>query len=152
MLSPCRSRAPRETLQRLSPVGSPCQPRAERETLQHPSPVGRPCQPTPPQEPSNSSRWFWFSLLWGHCSFPLGLGAHKNLFVPSKSGVSISSSPLEVLKLNPANPQVQSSWGFPVLLSDPQAGKLDVGFRTITTVGELLLGYCSPVCGSPSGE
>ena len=27
----------------------------------------------------------WASLLWGHCSFLLGAGAHKVLFVPSKS-------------------------------------------------------------------
>ena len=27
----------------------------------------------------------WVSLLWGHCSFFLGLGAHKVLFLPSKS-------------------------------------------------------------------
>ena len=27
----------------------------------------------------------WVSLLWGHCSFLLGLGAHKVLSVPSKS-------------------------------------------------------------------
>ena len=27
----------------------------------------------------------WVSLLWGHCSFLLGPGAHKGLFVPSKS-------------------------------------------------------------------
>ena len=27
----------------------------------------------------------WVSLLWGHCSFLLGPGAHKFLFVPSKS-------------------------------------------------------------------
>ena len=27
----------------------------------------------------------WVSLLWGHCSFLLGPGAHKILFVPSKS-------------------------------------------------------------------
>ena len=27
----------------------------------------------------------WVSPLWGHCSFLLGLGAHKVLFVPSKS-------------------------------------------------------------------
>ena len=27
----------------------------------------------------------WVSLLWGHCSFLLGLGVHKVLFVPSKS-------------------------------------------------------------------
>ena len=27
----------------------------------------------------------WVSLLWGHCSFLLGPGAHKVLFLPSKS-------------------------------------------------------------------
>ena len=27
----------------------------------------------------------WVSLWWGHCSFLLGPGAHKALFVPSKS-------------------------------------------------------------------
>ena len=27
----------------------------------------------------------WLSLLWGHCSFLLGPGTHKLLFVPSKS-------------------------------------------------------------------
>ena len=27
----------------------------------------------------------WVSLLWGHCSFFLGSGAHKLLFVPSES-------------------------------------------------------------------
>ena len=27
----------------------------------------------------------WVSLLWGHCSFLLGPGAHKLLFVPAKS-------------------------------------------------------------------
>ena len=27
----------------------------------------------------------WVSLLWGHCSFLLGPGAHKVLLVPSKS-------------------------------------------------------------------
>ena len=30
-------------------------------------------------------RQVWVSLLWGHCSFLLGPGAHKVLFVPSKS-------------------------------------------------------------------
>ena len=42
-------------------------------------------QPTrPPETPGHS----WASLgqsLWGHCSFLLGPGAHKLLFVPSKS-------------------------------------------------------------------
>ena len=27
----------------------------------------------------------WVSLLWGHCSFLLGPGAHEVLFVPSQS-------------------------------------------------------------------
>ena len=35
---------------------------------------------------------------------------------------------------------------------DPQAGKPGMGFRTFTTVGELLWYYCSPVCGSPTQQ
>ena len=34
---------------------------------------------------ANTQRQVWLSLLWGHCSFLLGPGAHKLLFVPSKS-------------------------------------------------------------------
>ena len=30
-------------------------------------------------------RQVWVSLLWGHCPFLLGPGAHEVLFVPSKS-------------------------------------------------------------------
>ena len=33
----------------------------------------------------DTHRQVWFSLLWGHCSFLLAPGAHKALFVPSKS-------------------------------------------------------------------
>ena len=33
---------------------------------------------------------------------------------------------------------------------DPQAGKPDMGFRTYTTMGELLWYYFSPICGSPT--
>ena len=36
----------------------------------------------------------WICLLWGHCSFLLGPGAHKVLFVPSKS---LFPSPVYVL-------------------------------------------------------
>ena len=32
----------------------------------------------------NTHRQAWLSLLWGHCSFPLGPGVHKILFVLSK--------------------------------------------------------------------
>ena len=46
-----------------------------------------PChhQPTPLPETPGHSWHVWVSLLWGHCSFLLGTGAHKVLFVPSKS-------------------------------------------------------------------
>ena len=33
----------------------------------------------------DTHRQVWVSLLWGHCSFLLGPGAHKALFVPSMS-------------------------------------------------------------------
>ena len=33
----------------------------------------------------DTHRQVWVSLLWGHCSFLLGPGACKVLFVPSKS-------------------------------------------------------------------
>ena len=52
----------------------------------------------------------------------------------------------------PLFPQGQIPWGFPVPLSDPQAGKSDRGFRTFTIVRELLCYYYSPVCGSPTWQ
>ena len=33
----------------------------------------------------DTHRQFWVSLLWGHGSFLLGPGAHKVLFIPSRS-------------------------------------------------------------------
>ena len=33
----------------------------------------------------DTHRQVWVGLLWGHCSFLLGPGVHKVLFVPSKS-------------------------------------------------------------------
>ena len=33
----------------------------------------------------NIHRQVWLGFLWDHCSFPLGPGTHKVLFVPSKS-------------------------------------------------------------------
>ena len=45
-------------------------------------------------------------------------------------------------------PQDQIPWRFPVPLSDAQAGKPDVGFRTFTAGQELLWYYCSLACES----
>ena len=35
----------------------------------------------------NTHRQVWLSLLWDHCSFPLGPSAHKVLFVPPQVSV-----------------------------------------------------------------
>ena len=43
----------------------------------------------------------------GSVSFPLGPGACRILFVPSKTGVSVSPRPSEVTKSNPAGLQSQ---------------------------------------------
>ena len=40
--------------------------------------------PRPCRRLLDTHRQVWFSLLWGHCSFLLGPGVHKVLFVPSK--------------------------------------------------------------------
>ena len=42
-------------------------------------------QPMPLLETPDTHRQVWVSVLWGPCSFLLGPGAHKVLFVPSKS-------------------------------------------------------------------
>ena len=82
-------------------------------------------------------------------SFRPSLGMCKVLLVPSKTGVSVSPSPVEVV-IKSCCLQSQIPWDFSVPLLNPQAGKPDVGFRTFTTVGELLWYYWSSVCGSPT--
>ena len=53
---------------------------------QHPRPCSRPL----PTHASTTDSWtlhgqVWVSLFWGYCSFLLGPGAHKVMFVPSKT-------------------------------------------------------------------
>ena len=74
----------------------------------------------------------------GSLLLPLGLDAHTTLGVPSKHGLSVSPSPVEVLQSIPAGLQSSVLWGFLLPLLDPQVGKPDVGLRTFTTVGRLL--------------
>ena len=50
-----------------------------------PNPAAGHCIPIPLLRLLDSHGRVWVSLLWGHCSFLLGPGAHKVLFVPSKS-------------------------------------------------------------------
>ena len=49
------------------------------------SPAAGPRRPRLCQRLRHTHRRVWVSLLWGHCSFLLGPGAHKVSFVPSKS-------------------------------------------------------------------
>ena len=104
------------------------------------------------RRPSNTSRWVWFSLLWGHCSLSLGPDVHTTLCVPSKSGVSVSPNPVKVLQSNPASLQILILWEFLLPLPDPQFGKPDVGLRTFTPVGGLLWYNYSLVCESPTKQ
>ena len=52
----------------------------------------------------------------------LGQEASNSVLTVSKSGVSISHSPLALLDVNPTGFQSQAFWGLPFLVQDPQAG------------------------------
>ena len=87
------------------------------------------------------------SLLWGQCCFLLGPGAHKVLFVPSKS---LCFPVLRKFRNQiPLTFRVKFPGGFSVPLLNPQVGKSVVGPRTSATVWGLLWYDCSPVCESP---
>ena len=53
--------------------------------LSAPNPAGGHYRPMPPPESPGHSRQVWVSLFCGHCSFLLGPGVHKVLFVPAKN-------------------------------------------------------------------
>ena len=53
--------------------------------LSAPNPAAGHCIPIPLLRLLDTHGRVWVSLLWGYCSFLLGPGAHKVLFVPSKS-------------------------------------------------------------------
>ena len=68
----------------------------------------------------------------------LGPGVLENLCAPSKSGVSVSPTPVEFPRSDPTGLQSQILWGLLLPLPDPQAREPDVGLITFTPVGELL--------------
>ena len=63
--------------------------------------------------------------------------------------VSVSSSPVELLCSNPANLQCQILLMFLLQMPDPQAGETDMGFGTLTPVGEPLFYSYFSVYGLP---
>ena len=62
--------------------------------LSAPNPAAGHHWPMPLQRCLDTHGQVWVSLLWGHCSFLLGPGAHKVLFMPFKS---LFPSPVQVL-------------------------------------------------------
>ena len=58
---------------------------ASTATLSAPNPAAGHHQPSLCWRLLDTPGQVWVSLLWGHCSFLLGPGMHKVLFVPSRS-------------------------------------------------------------------
>ena len=58
---------------------------ARTATLSAPKPAAGHCQHTLLQRPLDTHGQVWVSLLWVHCSFLLGPGVYKVLFLPSRN-------------------------------------------------------------------
>ena len=129
----------------------------QKDLCQHPTPpktavVSNPdpeaghCQPIPlPETPKHSHRQACLSLLRGHCSFLLGAGAHKVLFVPPR----VSASPIlckfcnQILK--------HSTWC--KLKSNRRISVCFQGISFSLTVPlQSCLTLCDPTDGNPSGS
>ena len=54
------------------------------------------------RRPSDTHQQVWLSLLWDHCSFPLGPGAHKILYLPEVC-FPLSCESSEIRSHQPAN-------------------------------------------------
>ena len=93
----------------------------------------------------DTHRQVWLSLLWGHCSFPLGLGGHKVLSVPSKS---FSPVLWKFCNQIPLAFKIKFPGGSQSLCWISQVRKSLVGPRTFATVQELVWYNRSPVHGS----
>ena len=93
-------------------------PHAGTATLGAPDPAAGHCWPTLPLETSGHSQASLGSLLWGHCSFLLSPGAHKVLFVPSKSlfpqsCVSSGGSVVGLMATSSKRAYVTARWAAP---------------------------------------
>lgn len=116
----------------LPPVPHPC-----GETLLTSPPQGDP--PAPASRSASASGGITAPLLWAWCVqcslCSPGLGQF-----PQSCGSPVVKSRW---------PSRSGSWGFPVPLSDPQAGKPHVGLRTFVRVGGLRWCRCPQFVGRP---
>ena len=101
------------------------------------------------RRPSNTSREVWFSLLWGHCSFPWVTMSTLLCVCPPRVE---SLFPPVLSKSCNQIPLAFKVWFLEFLLplTDPQFGKPDMRLRTFIPVSGLLWYNCSPVCESPT--
>ena len=132
-------------------------------SLSAPSPAAGHFQPTPPQTLDTHGQ-VWVNLLWGHCSFLLGPGAHKVLFVLSKSlfpqscvssgssvvGLMVTSSKRAYATPKAAAPEPLPLWQFS---ADPYLHRRHSNTSTILSVSVGSLGPgAHKVCLSPLRE
>ena len=101
------------------PMSTPCYlcyqcpcPHSESQPL--------PASPGDPPRPAGRSG----PGLYGVTAFSLGLGAHESLCVPSKSGVSVSPSPVKFLWSSPTGFKAKCSGGSPSQCQTPRLGSL----------------------------
>ena len=85
---------------------------------------------------SNPNKYFGINLLWGYWSFSLSLGAHNIFFFLCPPSLESLFPPVLWKSCDqiPLAFKVRFPGEFPVPLSDPQAGKPGVRFRTFKTV------------------
>ena len=116
-----------------------------------------PAEPCLHSRSSNTRRWFWFSFLWGHCSFApfLWVLVHTRFCLCAGSPSLESLFPTDLWKF--CN---QILLGFKISVSGNsqtlswvcRLGSLTWGSEPSQTVGELPWHYCSPVCVSPTRQ
>ena len=106
-------------------------------SFQCPSPTTSHIHPCFPRRSSKNCSQVRPRFLWRLC-FALGASACESLCVPFKNGVSVSPSPVELLCTSPTGLQCQMLQGLFLPVPDPLTWEFDVGFRTLTHVGESL--------------
>ena len=96
------------------------------------------------QRLQDTHRQVWVSLLWGHCSFLLGPGAHKVMFVPSKSlfPQSCVSTDGSVVGFGDL---LQEGMPYPGLLH-PEPLPLSSPLLTGTSSGDTQTQFCLSLC------
>ena len=119
---------------------------AHTATFSAPNPAATTTDPRVHQRLLGTHGQVWVSLLWGHCFFLLGPGAHKFLFVPSQSlfHQSCVSSGCSVVELMATSPK--RAYTYPSLLH-PEPLSCGSLLLTHTSTGDAKTQFCLSLCG-----